>query len=182
VYESESLFSEINNDIAGKPFRSELRSEISLQILDVEELCISLHLICTICRIFIAGYNAAANHPSFKSLKQPLKFSELSSLLPTGSTSDAANTLLEGIEYIVSIWKKKHSRLSLRTTADGCVDVDASILMIPGLGAFQWVLAHGHPQPQPPARGQSPSHAHDLPDKAGSLVSRTLSTLLHGKL
>jgi hypothetical protein len=149
-------------------------------MLDLEELCISLHLICTICRLFIAGYNAAANHASYKSSNQPLKFSELSSLLPTGSTSDAANALLEGIEYIVSIWKKKHSRLSLRTSAEGLVD--ASVLTIPGLGAFQWVLAHGQQQ-QRYYHPQSASASPDLlSDKAGSLVSRTLFTLLHGKL
>lgn len=140
----------------------------------------------------MAGYNAAANNPSYKALSQPLTFSQLSSLLPTGSTSDAANALLEGIEYTVSVWKRKHLRLSLRSAAYGSLDAP---LLLPGLGAFQWVLAHGHQRAAPSASSSSSqqrsalasaevggNHGDDDDDKAQGLVARTLFTLLHGKL
>jgi hypothetical protein len=51
--------------------------------LDIEEIYVALHLVCTVCRAVILGYNAhEKNNPGQEG--QLLKFSELVAILPTG--------------------------------------------------------------------------------------------------
>ena len=52
--------------------------------LDIEEIYIALHLVCTVCRAVILGYNAYEKQYPGQQEGKLLKFSELVTILPTG--------------------------------------------------------------------------------------------------
>lgn len=67
-------------------------SNASLQ-LEIEEIYVVLHLICTVCRAVILGYNACEKVRGTLPDGELLKFSELLSILPTGkSQGELVNT------------------------------------------------------------------------------------------
>lgn len=68
-----------------QPFPSTSEMDVTNLQLEIEEIYVVLHLVCTLCRAVILGYNAWEKCRAGLSDGELLKFSELIALLPTGN-------------------------------------------------------------------------------------------------
>ena len=160
----DSLFwNSISHRAESKPAASATLLEHTVQ-LEAEEVCIAMHLICTICRAVVLAYNVVEKQNGMSSDNSKslpvLTFSELISVLPTGSTSDIANALLEGIEYGMVLWIRRYERLSFSVPKAKSASEFIVGPAVPAVGAFRWV-------------------SQNLPDSVEELFIHTLSMLTH---
>lgn len=81
--------------------------------LDVEEYLAVIHLFSVITKGIIFSYNIHEKSQAKKtSMDSNVTLKSLIKLLPPGTKSDVANSLLETIEHLSIIWRKKYDRIN----------------------------------------------------------------------
>lgn len=84
--------------------------------MDVEEYFVIVNIFSIIVRAIVLAFNITEKSHKRIESTQDLSFEDLIESLPPGTKSDLANNLLEGIEYLASIWKKKYDRIEFSNT------------------------------------------------------------------
>lgn len=81
--------------------------------IEIEEYLTIIYILSILCRAIILAYNF--HEKSVKSVAVSSDtFARLVKLLPPGTKSDIANSLLESIEHCSIIWKKKYDKIQFR--------------------------------------------------------------------
>ena len=90
----------------------QLNSDIIQLPIEIEEYFAIIHILSILSRAIIFAYNNTTNKSNHSN---QLTLKVLLSNLPPGTKSDIANSLLESIEYLSLLWKKRFDLIEFQS-------------------------------------------------------------------